>query len=137
AMDKPQTDKTGRSSLRLPSPSGIFLATLALAMVSLGVWLGGPIYQREVAIRRAARRIEELGGSIGWSGNFVSDSIEELIDCDLPHLSLFEDVVSVHLGSGHATDADMVCLAAFPNLRDLWLTNCPITDAGLAQVEGL
>ena len=87
-----------RFSIRLPRPMSIFLATVLLVVVSVGLRFGIPIYRQQVAIRE----IEQVGGSAttvpggpAWLRKFIGDE----------RMKIFDQVEWVEFASVHSLSA--------------------------------
>jgi hypothetical protein len=124
------TDSTKARS-RLPHWGWFLLATVMLVVgyVGLSVWVP---WHRE---RQAIAKIKAMGGRVfvystrfnGTSGNFG----------DLIKLPFLRAGTIEFNGCHHVTDESLRCLADFPNIAALSLTDTPVTDEGLSYVAGL
>ncbi len=128
---------------RLPHPFWIFLATVVLVVVSLGVRIGIPAYRQHSAIRE----IETLGGTVEtipspewlcrWLGRDRLRAFEVVEKVDLGYFSLEESRQAARgfSVSHHTDDRSLMWVEKLPNLKKLHLSWVPITDAGIEQVS--
>lgn len=130
ALPEPPQGALGRFSVHLPRPPWIFLATVVLVVVAIGLRIGLPSYRREVAIRE----IERLGGMVEtrkcgpkWLRDWLGDKC----------IKFFDEVTFVVLDAPDVTDADLVHVMEMSKVEVLVLSNAQITDAGLVQLKGL
>ena len=117
-------------SIRLPRPLWIGFTAAVLTLVALGLRIGVPIYQQQVAIRE----IERLGGDIEtrqggplWLRNRVGDKRRRL----------FDEVTRVNLMGSDVTDSALASLKMLPHLEQLRLAGRHVTDRELAYLKGL
>jgi hypothetical protein len=115
--------------LRLPHPQSLFLLTVVLVLLALGLQFGLPIYRQQMAIRE----IERLGGAVQARLKAPLWLRERLPD---EFVRLFGTVRLVHLRTTAVTDADLSILRTFPQLEALSLSYSGVTDAGLTQLSG-
>jgi hypothetical protein len=117
-------------TLRIPGPLYLFLLTIALVLVGLGLRSGYPIYRQQMAIRE----IRRLGGDARVTLNgpdWLRDRVAKRIRDIVGHIWVVE------LGTPQVTDADLAALRDCPQVELLSLAHSRITDAGLVQLAGL
>ena len=110
-----------------------FIVVTALC-VALSVWVA-PLERQ----RRAVVAIEALGGSVGY-GNQQSMTSEPFVITSLRRwfpAVYFDEITSVYLVATRITDAELAQLQGLTNLRQLDLDSTQVTDAGLAHLKGL
>ncbi|MSR60667.1 MAG: hypothetical protein EXS05_24010 [Planctomycetaceae bacterium] len=104
-------EPVGRSC-KLPRPLWLFLATLALVVVSLGLIFGWPMFRQ----RSAINAVENAGGVLetrrdgpewlrGWIGN--------------DPMRVFDEIRSVEVNGANYGDADLSWLRGQPRLVNL------------------
>src|SRR5260221_9343624 len=113
-----------RFSIRLPRPLWIGLTAVVVFGVAGGLWIGAPIYRKQMVIRE----IERLGGAVRtqpggpeWLRGRMADK----------RITLFDDVVAVYLEDTRATDVTLGHFGPLTKLSTLYLDNTQVTDAGL------
>jgi hypothetical protein len=142
-------------SIRLPRPLWIGVATAVVIVVSLGLRVGLPIYRQHAAVAE----IERLGGMVftepcgpEWLEpllyNIDQDLGDQLVtvtsvclegrpvrDDTLDHLVWLSDVKELRLNLTEMTDARLARLKELRNLKRVDLVQCPVTDAGVADLQ--
>ncbi len=115
---------------RLPRPLWIFLLTVALAVVFVGLRFGIPLYRQAVA----ALKIEQFGGVVtkepmgpNWLRGIVGEQ----------RIAALDKVTAVVLWHLDLENADFECLKWLPNLKELTIEGTQIPDAGLENLKGL
>ncbi len=117
-------------SIHLPRPLWIGAAAAALLVISVGLQLGLPFYEKQ----RVIRKVAEEGGKFTTSC-FFSDSC---LESDIPvWQNVFRDPWRVDLNYTGATDRTVSQLTCFTELESLWLNGTEVTDGGLAHIGKL
>jgi hypothetical protein len=140
--------------LRVPRPLSLFLLTVVLVLLGLGLRFGLPIYRQQVAIRE----IRRLGGSVRvrvnspewlrerlpdvWNEVFgrvihVDLGISTVTDADLRLFRDLPDTEMVSVARSQVTDAGLHALSRLENLETLYVDPTRVTDVGLKYLEGL
>ena len=115
-------------SVRLPRPLWIFLASVAIAVVSLGLRFGEPIWRRQLAIWE----LERIGGRLSFDKTGPS-WLRELVGDR--RMRAFDAVDWINFRSTPFYDWHVTYMNAFPALRGIELDGTQITDSGVARLE--
>jgi len=148
----PNTPEPRRSSIRLPRPLWIGLATVALVVVAVGLGFGVPIYRQQVAIRE----IDRFGGWVArepggpdwlrrWTGSEnIFDEVQgvylvgtNLADADLDRLNGAVNPKILAISGTRVGDAGLIHLTNFTSVEALALDHSDVTDAGLKHLHRL
>jgi hypothetical protein len=119
---------------RLPisRPRSIFLATVVLVVVAVGLRFGIQIYRQQVAIRE----IERLGGFMRVTQNYYW--VSPLWVYQFQRRTRFcVDVWEVDLTSSDVREADMAWLKWLPTLQRLDLSFTQVGDGALPDLSAL
>jgi len=125
----PATDNPPRPRRWVPRSLRIF-AALVLILGVASAWLGARGYRQLIAIREIERlegNVESVPKGPNWLRDFVGDE----------KMRMFDEVDSVSLFHGQATDAAMRQIGKLTSLKRVWLNNTLETDAGLAHLTAL
>ena len=91
------------------------------------------------SVAEAVSEIEELGGTVLFEGGAV-ESLDlertQVTDAKLVHLKGFTELKYLILNDTQITDAGLMHLKGLAELAKLWLKNGKITDAGLVHLKG-
>src|SRR5262245_13184589 len=141
------------SSIRMPRPLWLGLATAVVIAVGVALRIGVPIYHQQTAIRE----IEQLGGKVktlpggpDWLRAWVGDNRMKpfdhvttvllnrtpATDVTLERMSWLTDLEWISLAGTQVTDAGLRHLKPLTRLRELSLNTTTVTDAGLVQLAG-
>jgi len=142
-------------SIRMPRPLWIGLATTVLIVVSLGLRVGLPMYRQHIAVAE----VERLGGVVftqpcgpEWLESLLYKIDQDLgdrlvivsgvclegrpmTDESLDHLVWLSDLEELLLSHTEMTDARLARLKNLKNLKKVSLDQCPVTDAGVADLQ--
>ncbi|MSR56513.1 MAG: hypothetical protein EXS05_02430 [Planctomycetaceae bacterium] len=149
----PITGESRRFPIPLPNLLWLFLATVVLIIVAIGLQFGLPNYRQQAALRE----IERLGGSVqsreggpawlrrrigdGWMIGF--DEVDRVVfyetitDADLVHLEPLTRLKELHLGEARVTGAGLYHLRGMTSLVELSLGDTQVADVGLAYLNKL
>ncbi len=117
----------------LPKPSRPWTVWLLVALVFLGAGYFAYALPKARAQRTAVATVEKLGGHVTYrNASAAKSGLRGLLGRDL-----FDPVYEVFLKDTKATDEDLRPLAALGGLETLDLTNAPVTDAALPELEKL
>src|SRR5260370_358254 len=155
-MPVPDTTTPGRRRFffRLPRPAWIFLATVVLSVVAVGLIIGVPMYRQEAAIREIKRiggSVRQVNGGPDWLRNLIGDEavwpfdevrLIALTDTQATHalVELVENLTSLEVlwsNDTQLTDAALESVKRLPHLRMLSFGNTRVTDAGLSHLNKL
>jgi hypothetical protein len=131
------------------------LATVVVIVVSLAMRVGLPMYRQHVAVAE----IERLGGMVFYAPSrpewlesllyridqdlgdrlVVVSSVcldgRTVTDSTLDHLAWLRELQELRLNRTEMTDARLARLKQLTNLKVIYLRQCPVTDAGVDDLE--
>jgi len=117
----------------LPAARRPWTVWLLVAVVFVAAGYFAYALPKARAQRSAVAAIEAVGGHVTYRNPTAGKSgLRGVLGRDL-----FDPVYEVFLKDTKATDADLRPLAAFGELETLDLTNAPITDAGVPEIDKL
>jgi hypothetical protein len=100
--------------------------------VALSVWVV-PLERK----RRAVGAIEALDGSVTYQQATTNEpSPKTFLRRWLPQV-YFDEIMGVYLADTQITDAELAQLQGLTSLQGLFMVNAQVTDAGLAHLKGL
>jgi hypothetical protein len=114
----------------LPAPIWIAVPTFLLVFVMLGLFFGMPIYRHHraiCAIRERGGSFRTRDGSPRWLQRWV----------DAKSLKVFDEAWRMETYETVFDDGDAPYLAELKELEGLALVNVQISDAGVANLQGL
>lgn len=114
-----------------PRPSRPWAIWLLVALVFLGAGYFAYALPKARAQRAAVAAVEKLGGHVTYRNpSGAKSGLRKMLGRDM-----FDPVYEVFLKDTRATDEDLRPLAALGGLETLDLTNAPVTDASLPELE--
>lgn len=141
-------------SIPLPRPMWIFLATVVLVVVAVGLQIGVPVYRHKMAIRR----LQNLGGVVvtekggpAWLRRCIGNKLmryqdpvyqiwfPRFTDADIARAELARhtQLTVLCLNGTDIGDSGMAALRGLKSLRVLSLDGTHVTDAGLDELTEL
>jgi hypothetical protein len=111
--------------MRVPHPLSLFLVTVLLVLLGLGLRFGVPIYRQQLSMQQ----IRRLGGEVTTSEYGRAWLVSHLPNGCVDALGT---ACKVHLANPEVTDAETVILEPLTNLRFLSLHGTQVSDSGLA-----
>jgi hypothetical protein len=125
----PTSPESHRSSIRLPRPLWIGLATVTLVVVGVGLRFGVPIYRQHAAIQE----IERLGGYFDCESG--PEWLRELLGDE--RMAVFDQAIVAQIPGGGFGDEQLVGLKWLTSLEELNLSGTRVTDVGLPHLTPL
>jgi len=154
APANPIPSEPRRFEIRLPRPLWIGLVAAVIAVASVALRIGLPIYRQRLAIQELNRAYAHmLTNERGprwlrrWLGTKRMRCYDEIVqvmvsgqhadDALVSNFSSLKNLRWVVLNEGHVTDAGLMQLRGISTLETLEIESPWITDAGLQHLRGL